>query len=173
MLTTLPTRPRGFNVIVEGIPDSNPMGKVKIPTQWISQLLIDLGLGKMKVSQGITIHSRGGEGCPRRYFMGVVVQFENTINEEMRTALEGGQDIQLIYQEKGEPHHRTGVKAKRDKFLTIKQYKALEEAERAIKARTQQAKVDNASRSKTCSERQRKGQSGKQKNMFDCLNVDE
>jgi len=125
MSSALPSRPRGFKVIVEGIHDSDPMYAVSVPTRWISQLLIDLGLGKIKVSQGITIYSRYSKGCPRKYFMSVVVSFESTINEDLRTAIESGNDIQLTHASKGDTlTDNNGVQhtIKKDKKLTIKQY---------------------------------------------------
>jgi hypothetical protein len=129
--STLPSRPRGFKVIVEGIQDKAPMSAINIPTHWISQLLIDLDLGKIQVRQGMVPHSRYSKGCPRKYFMSIVVTFECTINEDLRTALESGNDIQLTYASKGDTvTNRDGQQyiVPKDKRLTIKQYKPHEEA---------------------------------------------
>lgn len=133
MSTSLPSRPRGFKIVIEGIPDWDPMSSVKIPTRWISQLLIDLGLGKIQVQRGMIPHSRYSTGCPRKYFMSIVVSFESTINEDLRTALESGNDILLTYANKGDTatnKHGETYTIKKDKTLTIKQYKPLIEAER-------------------------------------------
>tara|TARA_Y100000741_G_scaffold356824_1_gene333947 strand:+ start:767 stop:1453 length:687 start_codon:yes stop_codon:yes gene_type:complete len=131
--SALPSRPRGFKIIVDGIPDWDAMSSVNIPTRWISQLLIDLGLGKIQVRGGMSPHSRYSKGCPRKYFMSIVVSFESTINEDLRTALESGNDIQLTYASKGDTatnKHGETYTIKKDKFITIKQYKPHVEAVR-------------------------------------------
>lgn len=122
MSSAFPTHPRGFKVIIEGIPDFEPMSSIQIPTRWICQLLIDLELGKIQVRGGIKPYSRYSFGSPRKYFMSVVVTFESTINEEMRTALEIGKDIQITYASDEEEQT-----IKNDKYLTIKHYKPYEE----------------------------------------------
>ena len=138
MSTTLPSRPRGFKVIVEGIADRDPMKSIKIPTHWISQLLIGLGLGKIQVRGGMIAHSRYSMGCPRKYFMSIVVSFESTINEDLRTAIETGNDIQLTYASKGDTTTNVNGEqytVKKDKHLTIKQYKPrVEAAQQATRA---------------------------------------
>jgi hypothetical protein len=126
MSTSLPSRPRGFKIIIEGIPDRDEDARVNIPTRWISKLLIDLELGKMHVRGAMTPHTRTSMGCPRKYFMSIVVSFENTINEDLRTALESGNNIQLTYANKGDiatDKHGNKYTIKKDKNLTIKQYK--------------------------------------------------
>ena len=133
MSSPLPSRPRGFKIIVDGIPDWDAMSSINIPTRWISQLLIELGLGKIQVRGGMNPHSRYSKGCPRKYFMSIVVTFESTINEDLRTALESGNDIQLTYASKGDTatnKHGETYTIKKDKCITIKQYKPHVEAER-------------------------------------------
>ena len=127
MSSALPNRPRGFKVIIEGIPDNDPMASINIPTRWISQLLIDLELGKIQVQRGIVPYTRYSNGCPKKYFMSVVVTFESTINEELRTAIESGNNIQLTYANKGDTTtNKNGEQyvIQKDKYLTIKQYKS-------------------------------------------------
>ena len=168
-----PSRPRGFSVIIEGIPDGEPMEAVRIPSRWISQLLINLGLGKIKVRQGMAIYSRYSTGCPRNYFISIIVHFESTINEELRTALATGQDIKLTYATKGEPHYQTGKPIPKDKFLTIKQYKAHtsdeQDDEQRNRDKTHRAGSENAKQRKIAKQTQQKPH----KNIFSELNIEE
>mgnify|MGYP000855424320 CR=1 FL=1 len=133
MSASLPSRPRGFKIIVDDIPDWDAMSAINIPTRWISQLLIELGLGKMQVHGAMTPHDRTSKGCPRKYFMSIVVSFENTINEDLRTAIESGNNIQLTYAVKGDTatdKHGKQYTNKKDKYITIKQYNPHIEARR-------------------------------------------
>ena len=132
MSTALPSRPRGFKVIVERIPNGKK-------TRWISNYIIELGLGKIAVNGGIVPHhefeySVGDKDKWWNNYNRVIVTFESTISEELRTALEDGYDIKQTYASKGDTaiNKRTGVEYKndRDKHLLIKQYKPREETTR-------------------------------------------
>ena len=125
----------------------------------------------MKVSQGITIYSRYSKGCPRHYFISIVVHFESTVNEELRTALENGQDIQLIYAKKGDTDNRTGKTVQKDKFLTIKQYNGGDEIKRQATAAAQQ--VRRAKANARTSEKAGAKPTSTRENMFGNLTVEE
>ena len=52
--------------------------------------------------------------------MSVVVTFESTINEELRTALESGNDIKITYETEGDKV------INKDRYLTVKKYQPYE-----------------------------------------------
>jgi hypothetical protein len=168
----LPSRPRAFKVIVEGITDFEPHAAVVLPTRWLSQLIIGVGLGKMKVTRGITFDSRYSNGCPRKYFIRVVVHFESTINEDLRTALECDQNIQLIYAKKGDLDKKNKPYP-RDLFVTMKKYVAHEQAERRAIDTEDKMRRSVHEEKMRLKEQARHSQTGKCKNMFGGLNVEE
>lgn len=108
-----------FSVLVSGLRDPKPHSPAQIPSGWLHRLLIDLGLGKMRVNQPFEIESRYSKGCPRQYFLRVRVFFDATINQTMRKTIENGHTAKIVYAQKGEPHYITGKPISRDKFLTI------------------------------------------------------
>ena len=102
-------RQKSFKVIIEDIIDTDPMGAIKIPTRDIQIGLIDLGLGKIKALGGMYPHARYSNGNPRKYFMSIVVHFENTIDNELRDSIEEGNNIILNYKKDNSLHNNSEI----------------------------------------------------------------
>ena len=109
---------QSFNVIIEDITDPDPMGAIKIPTRDIQKALIELGIGKIKPMGGMVPHSRYSKGDPRKYFMSVIVYFENTIDKDLRKSIEQGNSIILKYtKDEDNTHNRCNIQ---EENITIK-----------------------------------------------------
>jgi len=111
---------KSFKVIIEDITDPDPMGAIKIPTRYILNALIELSLGKIKAMGGMVPYSRYSRGDPRKYFMSIIVYFENTIDKDLRKSIEQGNSIILKYtKDEDNAHNRCDIQ---EENITIKNY---------------------------------------------------
>lgn len=117
----MPTQ-KSFKVIIEDITDPDPTGTIKIPTREIQEALIGLGLGKIKPMGGMNPYSRYSIGNPQKYFISIVVHFENTINKNLRNSIEQGNIFILKYRYIQNLIHNNQNNNYIDKTVIIKKY---------------------------------------------------
>jgi len=107
------------SVIVRGISDDNPYGRSNVPATWLSGILHDLDLGKLRVFNPFEVAGQYHIGCPRRYYLAVRVFFDVVSDVDMKNAIEAGHTAEIVYAEKGTVNTRTGRRLKYDKSITI------------------------------------------------------
>ena len=173
-LKTMPTTsyPRAFTVSVSRVPDHNGYHgrKAVIPFKWLSNLMRDSEVGIPKVLNSMRLHERTTRGCPRWYEMSVLVDFDNSINLDIRKRLEGGERVKITTLEKGEKNPKTGNINKKDEYVIVEKYTTHNEMADVArqKKRDEEVLQHNAMRLK----KEKVAQKKTVRNAFDILSVE-